>query len=127
MPDTIIEEVDEREKTSVLLSIVSSYFVVVGILGLVAIAVFLGGRPPAGVLSEPANIAAVVVTRIGLILAGIQLRKRKRAAGVAAAVMFALPLVGSLLAGAMPGLIQSASALLGIGLIAAVWKDLRPD
>jgi hypothetical protein len=128
MSEIIVEEpVEQRSGKSVLIGVVSWYFVIVGVLGLIAITVFLGSGPPQNVLPGPASIAAVVVTRIGLILAGLQLRRRKRAAGIAAVVMFALPLLGSLLAGAVPGLVQSLSAVLGIGLIAAVWRDLKSD
>jgi hypothetical protein len=128
MPDVAVEEpVESPPKTPPLLGIVSAYFVVVGVVGLGVIAsLLLGGGGP-DVLREPATLTSIVVTRVGLILAGLQLRKRKRAAAIAALVLFALQLLGSVLAGVVPPAIPLTSTVLGVGLIAAIWKDLRKD
>ena len=127
MSDILLEEpVEAPPKSRLLLGVVSWYFIGIGILGLIAVASVGTGVLPE-IIRSPLALGSVVVTRVGLILAGLQLRRRKRSAGIAALVMFALPLLGNLVTGTSPSLIAWLSALLGAGLVAAVWKDLRSD
>src|SRR5687768_10405610 len=116
MSEILIEQDSkQRSKTPLLVRLVSGYFIVAGSLGLIAIALAVGASIVAGesvsreLTSQPRPLAALIVTWLGMLIAGWQLSKRKRSAGIAALVAFALPLIRSVMAGSAPSLVATVS------------------
>lgn len=126
----IDQESEQRSKTPLLVRLVSGYFIVAGSLGLIAIALAVGARIIAGesvsreLTPQPLSLAGLIATWVGMLIAGLQLSKRRRSAAIAASVAFALPLIRSVMAGSAPSLVATVSAAVGGVLLAAIWKDL---
>ena len=127
-PRTRIGRIVTDPPTSSRLYLASGYFLLTGGIYLVVLLVSLAS----GALAEAAGTTGARAVAVGWVLGlallhlaiGAAIARRARWAAVVAAVLLALPLL-SLAAGGTATGTSMIFSLLGIAVIASIWKELR--
>lgn len=116
---------------STRLTLTSAYFIWTGTLALGVtvggVLAGLAGFAPAAaaIASRPLVVLVAAASSLGLLMTGVDLRKKRRRGGIAAVAALLFPVAASLLSQSAVATSVAITSAVGLGMLLTVWTELR--